>query len=160
MLEKLKANRSKITFVLSIVAGALLIPSLIARLDSPLTETGVVLLIEYLLLLTACGILILSQVTKKALLPVATVLFYGALAFLQVYNALSDSLSSYAMAGLYLAVLVLFFLPSCKKAFEITSLVAIAFFLAAALGGGVVNLSILLTSLLLAANRYFDIEKE
>ncbi len=160
MLEKLKGNLEKITFALSIVSAALLIPTILSALDGALTETGIVTLVEYLLLFAACILLVLPNQSIKAMLPIANAVFYGALAFRHLYTAILGNLPSYATALLYGAVAVLIFIPSCKKAFRLASLVAIAFFVSSALGGGAANLSILLISLLIATNHHFDTEKE
>ncbi len=160
MLEKLKGNLERVTFVLSIVAAALLIPTILSALDGALTEAEVVSLVEYLLLFAACVLLVLPKQSIKVMLPIANAVFYGALAFRHLYSAISGSLPSYATALLYGAVAVLIFIPSCKKAFRLATPVAIAFFLSSALGGGATNLSILLISLLIAANHQFDTEKE
>ncbi len=160
MIDKIKNDLSRITWVLSVVVAALLAPTILARLQDSLTEAALVALIEYGLLVAAATVLIVAKENAKQALPVSHTLFYAALAFVHVYNAIAGSLAAYATAGLYAAVAVLFFIPACKKAFQLTSLIAIAFFLASALGGGAVNLSILLFALVLAANNYFDSEKE
>ncbi len=160
MLEKLKANSERLTRLLSVVSAALLVPSILANVDSELTEAGIVTLGGYLLLLAACILLFIPTKDIKITVPIANVLVYGSLAFRHAYSAISGSLSAYATALLYAAVAVLIFLPPCKKAYRITALISIAFFLASALGGGAVNLSMLLLSLLIAANTYLNMEKE
>ncbi len=161
MLDKIKENLSKITFAASITAGALLVPSTLSRLEGQLNEGKVIALIEYLLLLSASILLIIPKTDIKKIIPTANVLFYGAIAFASTYNAIKGNLiSSYATAGLYAAVAVLIFIPSAKKGYQITALIATAFLLASALSGGAVNLSFLITSLLISTNYYFNTEKE
>ncbi len=160
MLEKLQDNIGKITPVLSLTAAALTLPSALAVLNSELSEAVIVSLVGYLLHLAACILPVLPKQNLRAMVPVANAVFYGSLAFRQIYSALEGSLSAYAMAALYGAVAVLVFIPACRKAYQLTSLIAIAFFLASALGGGAVNLSLLLFSLLLAANHHFHTKKE
>ncbi len=160
MLEKIKDNCGKITFVIAIVAAALQVPSILSLIGSSMTESVIVTLIEYLLFLAACAVFLIPNKDIKVMLPIANVVFYGALAFRHVYSAIDGSLSSYATAALYAAVAVLILIPSCKKVYGIMSIIAIAFFVASALGGGAISLSILLIALLIGANYYFNIEKE
>ena len=63
MIEKIKANIDKITLVLSIVAGALLVPSIIERIGSNMSEYYIILLIEYGLLLVS-NLMFVIKVSK------------------------------------------------------------------------------------------------
>ncbi len=160
MLEKLKNNIGNITCLLSVVSAALLVPTILSSIGNELTESVIVTIIQYLLTLTACILLLIPKQNLRRILPISHVLFYGALAFVQGYNAILGNLSSYAMTLLYGAVAVLVWILPCRKAFRLTTVIAIAFFLASALGGGAVNLSRLCFSLILAVNEYFTMEKE
>ncbi len=159
MLEKIKSNLGKLTFVLSLVSAALLVPSVISIVFSTLTESTVITLIQYLLFLAVCGAFLLPKTDIKMIVPIANAVFYGALALRHIYSAITGGYSAYATAALYTAVAVLIFIPKCKKAYALTSLIAIAFFVASALGGGAVNLSTLLIAGILTANYYFVISE-
>ena len=70
MIEKIKANIDKITLVLSIVAGALLVPSIIERIGSNMSEYYIILLIEYGLLLVSNLMFVIMNKNKDLLITI------------------------------------------------------------------------------------------
>lgn len=160
MIEKIKANIDKITLVLSIVAGALLVPSIIERIGSNMSEYYIILLIEYgLLLVSNLMFVIMNKNKDKALLP-ALILFFSALSLINVYNVIEGSFYNVATSVLYVGIVVVYLVSlnnnKVKNALYLLMLIALAFFLASALGGGAISLSILLTGLVLFGNIYLD----
>lgn len=171
MISKIKENQSKFILVLSIIAGALLLPSIFLLFSKNITENTLIsLLINGGLIATNVLIAVFSSKGKlKNYFLIFFTLFFVILAVkyfdlvLAGKNVYVDSLTYFnyvVYLVLYIAIIVLNFVSkknsNCKKVLYICLLVSLAFLLTGIFAGSNTYLSIFLTVFSLLTHLYLS----
>lgn len=167
MLEKIKSNQYKLVLILSIVAGALLVPAVFELLNDLIREYEIIRLICLGFSIAANGILIAYSLTKKKFnfnLLIAPVLVYFLADILDNLYAImiSESFSAIAYMGLDIAIIIVYFIAMKNKKMQnvlyILWLISFAFSLTGILSSHN-NLSYMITNLTLGSIIYLNREE-
>lgn len=166
MKEKVIQNKRIIILIASIVSAALLVPSFINFFGNPANDVAIILVITYALLALTNLVFIIYFITKKDIdlkaLIIPFILFTAAGMLEPIFGIIqADSWSSIFFLALYASVLILFLIyyfnnnKMIKIALYILSLICMAFSLLDVFGSSNVELSRLITNLILIGSIYF-----
>lgn len=171
MIGKIKENQNKFILVVSIIAGALLVPLVFSLFSKNLTEdTLISLLVNGGLIAT--NVLIAVFVSKRKLknyFSIIFTLFFAILAVKYFDSALAGKdaylneltfFNCVVYLVLYITIIVLYFVSqknsNCKKVLYICLLVSLAFLLTEIFTGSNTYFSIFLTMLSLLTHLYLS----
>lgn len=170
MLEKVKSKFNTIVFVLSIVAIALLTPFLFSSFFADFTETNIMNIIFYALLIAANVFLLIYGVKKdkanKSWFLTGFILFFASLAFYNCYTLIKSELyENILYIALYVAIIILAILSLKKKskvfyAFQILLSIVCAMNLTRLFIGSYYNTSVFITSSIFMAETFLRTSKE
>lgn len=165
MKQKIIDNQNVILVIASIVAAALVVPSIIGLFGNQLNAASIIYLIVYGLYVATNAVILYLAFKKKdfslKLLLIPVILFEGASLIPQIYTLINNNTwSTIFYIALYASVLIVYIVNCVKEncklkiAFYILLLICAAFNLVGLFGGSTIEFSRLLTNLMICGIFY------